>query len=368
MRNIMKNAVIGYIHATENYPSSAVTQHELLAAYCNEYSLKLERIYSDVGNGSAVESENGFVQLPERNKGFEARRKMLQEIESGNVGTILVDSIIRLTVNASETPDLISICEERNVTIIEMKLDAPLENTEDNSRIKIAVYHFTDGSMSRQKIVEKDIDCLYSKICAHNTWILQGLYLDRTLVKEKQIKRKEVMEKAYTYDILLTKDFYHIETKTVTFWRTVTRLMNKAVKIYTLADDCLKHFYDPSCLRKGLKVAIYYRGSKLSDYNGGSKLPNYNEYRMEALKIFAELKTNWSIEKIYVDYMTKYSDKQPELEQLILDADQYNLILVDSFGMIHNRTSEFFKIKRQLKVPVYSMKEGGIYYEESCIL
>lgn len=361
----MKNAVIGYIHATENYPSSAVTQHELLAAYCNEYSLKLERIYSDVGNGSAVESENGFVQLPERNKGFEARRKMLQEIESGNVGTILVDSIIRLTVNASETPDLISICEERNVTIIEMKLDAPLENTEDNSRIKIAVYHFTDGSMSRQKIVEKDIDCLYEEISYHDSWILQGLYLDRTLDKEKQIKRKEVIEKAYTYNILLTKDFYHIETKTVTFWRNVTRLINKGVKVYALADGCPNFSYDPIWMRRDLKVAIYYRVSKNSlDYNSGSSLPDYNEYRMEALKIFVELKTGWDIEKIYVDYMTKDSDKQPQLEQLILDAKRYNLILVDSFGMIHNRTSKFMKIKRRLKVPVCSMKEGVIYREE----
>lgn len=344
------STVVGYIHATEDHSSSGAVQYELLTTYCEEYHLKMDRIYSDIENKtSAVETDLGITKLPKYKKRLAARRELLQEIKSGNVGIILVDSLIRLSVNASETPDLIPICEKQNIVIIEVKLERPLENIKQYC--KTAVYHFTDGSMSRQKIVEKDIDSLYEEVSRHDTWTLQGLYLDRTLVKGKQIKYKEVTEKSYTYNVLLTKDFYHIETKTTTFWENVIDLMNRKVKIHTLLDGNLDFFNDPVWLSKKLKVAIYYRGSKTS---------GNNELRVKVLKTFAELKTNWNVENVYIDYMTKYSDKQPELIQLTLDADQYDLILVDRFGMIHYRTSMFMKMKHCLKIPVYSIKEGGI--------
>lgn len=270
-------------------------------------------------------------------------------IEEGKINCIYVDSEVRLKVAYSRSDDFWELCHDKGVRIIEVVLDDKILEPKDLQGT--VVYHFTDGSDKRPRIVEKDIDSIYKYLDRHENWNPVALYLDKTLVKTNQAQYQRLRKQSDKYNILLTKDFYHIQTKTVTFWKHVQQLLSEGVHIQSVIDGNLDYFYDPQWLLKNLKVAIYYRSSEAV---GESDL------RVETLKMFVTMKTQWNVQKVYTDQRTKYSDKQPELERLLSEVFQYDLILVDSFVSIHFRTAKSIKIKKKLNKPIYSMKEGGI--------
>lgn len=339
---------VGYVHATSDYPSSHTVQENLLKEYCMIHKINLHKLFVDSGGDTCfVETEGTRHILPQRRRGFYARRKMLQEIQKGEIDCILVDSVVRLKVNPYETQGLLEWCKRQNVTIIEVDLD----NEGGEGCCRVAVYHYTNGSTVRGHIVEKEVDRLYEFVSSHSGWRLQGLYLDFTLVKTKQVQYEKMRENTDNYDVILTKDFSHIQLKTGTFWAQVIQILYGNVKIETLLDGSVEDFYDTSWFGKTLGVAIYYS----SVHN-----ETENKLRINVLKTFVSLKTLWSIKGLYIDCKEKYTDNQPELEHLLADAENYDLILVDDFGSIHFRTAKFVKIRKRLGKPIFSIKEGGI--------
>ena len=54
--------------------------------------------------------------------------------------------------------------------------------------------------------------------------------------------------------------------------------------------------------------------------------------------------------------------EQKKLHDLLKEANRYDLILVKKFNHFHWRTSMFFKLAQQAKIPIYSMMEGGLYF------
>lgn len=342
-------STVGYVHSVEGYSKSCIIQENLIQEYCQIHEIHLEKMFIDNGNQeSSVRSGDTIQKLRQRKKGFSARRELLREVQAGEIGCILVDSTLRLTVNPYETQDLMEWCEKQNVTVIEVDLG---DGTDEAKYRKVAVYHFTDGSTKRPRVVEKYIDELYEYAAGYNDWQLYALYLDRTLTKTEQTEYERIEMDYGRFDIILVRDFYHIQTKTSTFWSHVIQFLKKGISIYSLLDGNLDSFYDLSWQEKDLEVAVYYRSMEET---------REHNLRIASVKTYAELKTNWEIKDVYVDSMEKYSDKQPELERLVSEVSKYDLILVDSFNTVHFRTAKFMKIKKQLGKPIFSIKEGGI--------
>lgn len=322
-------------------------QEQMICQFCEMQGIDLTNIFVDVDNDTGGK----LRWLPSSdNQPLYMEGKLLKSwIQEGKIDCIYVDSEIRLKVAYSYSDDFWKLCHDKDIRIIEIFLDDKISESKGLQRT--VVYHFTDGSEKRPCIVEKDIDSIYKYLDRHENWNPVALYLDKTLVKTNQAQYQRLRKQSDKYNILLTKDFYHIQTKTVTFWKHVQQLLSEGVHIQSVIDGNLDYFYDPQWLLKDLKVAIYYRSSEAA---GESNL------RAETLNMFVSMKTKWNVQKVYADQRTKYSDKQPELESLLLEASQYDLILVDSFVSIHFRTAKLMRTKKKLNKPIYSMKEGGI--------
>ena len=322
-------------------------QEQMICQFCEMQGIDLTNIFVDVDNDTGGK----LRWLPSSdNQPLYMEGKLLKSwIQEGKIDCIYVDSEIRLKVAYFYSDDFWKLCHDKDIRIIEIFLDDKISESKDLQRT--VVYHFTDGSEKRPCIVEKDIDSIYKYLDSHKNWNPVALYLDKTLVKTNQMQYQQLRKRFDRYDILLTKDFYHIQTKTVTFWKHIQQLLSERICIHSVIDGNLDYFYDPQWLLKDLKVAIYYRSSEAA---GASDL------RAETLNMFVSMKTQWNVQKVYADQRTKYSDKQTELESLLLEASQYDLILVDSFVSIHFRTAKLMKTKKKLNKPIYSMKEGGI--------
>ena len=319
----------------------------MISQFCEMHGISLTNIFVD--SDSDTGRKLGWLPSSDNQPIYMEGKLLKSWIQEGKIDCIYVDSEIRLKVVYSHSDDFWELCHDKNIRIIEIFLDDKISESKDLQRT--VVYHFTDGSEKRPCIVEKDIDSIYKYLDSHKNWNPVSLYLDKTLVKTNQMQYQQLRKRFDRYDILLTKDFYHIQTKTVTFWKHVQQLLSERICIHSVIDGNLDYFYDLQWLLKDLKVAIYYRSSEAA---GASDL------RAETLNMFVSMKTQWNVQKVYADQRTKYSDKQPELESLLLEASQYDLILVDSFVSIHFRTAKLMKTKKKLNKPIYSMKEGGI--------
>lgn len=351
----MKN-IVGYIHTAFD-GGSGMVQESLILDYCKIHNLKLHKMFVDDGSVCCVKADGNVRNFTQSRRGVSARKELLKEIEKGQVGSILVDSVVRLTVKSAETENLLELCETHGVEIVEVLLDKEGGGAKKN---RVAVYHNTGTKTSRVGIVEWDIDQLYDFISKHIQWEYQGLYLDFGLTKSRQPQYTAVQNDMQMYDILLAKSCFHIQAKTSTFWSHVMQFHNHNIRLETVVDGSINLRRPQTEFVKDYKVAIYH---KQSDRKNGTCL------RVEVLESFVTLKTCWSVEEIYIDRDDRYGNEQAELERLISEADMYDLIVVDDFATIHFRTIKFMKFAKVLQKPIFSIKEGGIYkYEESCLL
>lgn len=351
----MKN-IVGYIHTAFD-GQSGIVQENLILDYCKIHNLKLHKMFLDDGIICCMKADGNVRNFTQSRRGVSARKELLKEIEKGQVDSILVDSVVRLTVKSAETENLMELCEVHGVEIIEVSLNKEGDEAKKN---RVAVYHNTGTKTSRVGIVEWDVDQLYDFISKHIQWKCQGLYLDFGLTKSKQPQYVAVQNDMQLYDILLAKSCFHIQAKTSTFWSHVMQFHNHNIRLETLVDGSIKLRRPHTEFSEDYKIAIYH---KQSDKDSGKCL------RVEVLESFVTLKTCWSVEEIYIDRDDRYGNEQPELDRLISEADMYDLIVVDDFATIHFRTIKFMKFAKVLQKPIFSIKEGGIYkYEESRLL
>ena len=351
----MKN-IVGYIHTAFD-GGSGMVQESLILDYCKIHNLKLHKMFVDDGSVCCVKADGNVRNFTQCRRGVSARKELLKEIEKGQVGSILVDSVVRLTVKSAETENLMELCKVHSVEIIEVSLDKEGGGAKKN---RVAVYHNTGTKTSRVGIVEWDIDQLYDFISKHIQWEYQGLYLDFGLTKSRQPQYTAVQNDMQMYDILLAKSCFHIQAKTSTFWSHVMQFHNHSIRLETVVDGSINLRRPQTEFVKDYKVAIYH---KQSDRKNGTCL------RVEVLESFVTLKTCWSVEEIYMDRDDRYGNEQAELNRLISEADMYDLIVVDDFTTIHLRTVKFMKFAKAMQKPIFSIKEGGIYkYEESRLL
>ena len=212
---------------------------------------------------------------------------------------------------------------------------------------KAAVYHFTDGSQIRPVVYQKELERL--KAFAQNAGYGDvDVFVDKTLRKCDQIQLERLMENVQAYKALILKDFYHLRKNTGICMSELVRLSKAGIKIHTLEDGGFR-FTEPPFEQKR-NIAVYYCGLEITGHSP--------DLQYEIMDLFIKEKTNWNLLHRYADLGgNKVNGNQKELQQLIRDKDQYDIVLVQSFGDIHWRTSRFCKIRHLVQKGIYSMHD-----------
>lgn len=212
---------------------------------------------------------------------------------------------------------------------------------------KAAVYHFTDGSQIRPVVYQKELERL--KAFAHNVGYDEvDVFVDKTLRKCDQIQLEQLMENVQAYKALILKDFYHLRKNTGICMSELVRLSKSGIQIHTLEDGGFC-FTEPP-LKQKRNIAVYYCGLEITGHS--------LDLQYEIMDLFIKEKTDWNLLHRYADFGgNKVDGNQKELQQLIRDKDQYDVVLVRSFGDIHWRTSKFCKIRHLVQKDIYSMHD-----------
>ena len=220
---------------------------------------------------------------------------------------------------------------------------------------KAAIYHFTDGSEARPIVVRKEINRIMDFACKagfHET----DVFLDTSLRKCRQVKRQEFEEKISSYKALFLKDFYHLRKNTDICMSELVRLSREGIKVFTLEDGAFKFIDAP--FSQNLNAAAYYCGLGITEHS--------SQLQFDIMDSFTKRKTGWRLTGWDADLKGNKTDgNQKELERLVREIGRHDIVLVQSFGHIHWRTSRFCKIRHLLKKGIYSMHEEiFLPYEE----
>lgn len=340
------------VHDSKDRVSEQI-QKNLINKYCESMGILCDAFYSDVGiqrrktsdlwraNCLGFASRRGMVMYPEW-------EKMLLEVQNGNIKVILVDSRTRLQGNTTLSKVFNDTCLEHNVEVVEVSADVP-----PNSDVmpRVAIYHFTEISNKRSSIVIRDIDQLY-RFTSHHGWEVNHTYLDLSLKLSERKEFSQLLKNLDRYDILIVKSLYHINLNMMTFFSSIQTIVQNGVRIISMEEGELNMFSYHDWKERRLSVAIYDRHRSLSEQE-------YSEIIQERLRIFVECKTKgWVISKIYIDEMG--NREQCNLQRMVKESEQYDMVLVDTFGKIGDRVNLLYKFKNKIEKPIFSLQEGGI--------
>ncbi len=223
-----------------------------------------------------------------------------------------------------------------------------------------AIYHFASNSEIRQVIHIGQLRKLEDYAVAlgfDRTDVFLDL-LDKRLLRRDRSEFDRFLSCAGKYDALFTKDFYHISKTTQECFRTLLDLQNRGIRTYTIENGAFCTS-DP-LLEEPLRVAAY------TCYLGPHKEKRQIlQVKNDILPLFVAQKTRWTLVDQYFDESQFQKDvEQSQLRSLISNREKYDLLLVHSFGDIHRRTAKFCKIRDQLRMDIYALREGLWKYSE----
>ena len=107
-------------------------------------------------------------------------------------------------------------------------------------------------------------------------------------------------------------------------------------------------------LDEELRVAIYDREMKWEE-SGMCKITE------ERLRVFIAAKTKWKLGKVYYDSL---ESGRSALDRLASESDQYDLVVMEHFGKFDFRTGQLCKILNKIKLNIFSIREGGVYFDK----
>lgn len=222
---------------------------------------------------------------------------------------------------------------------------------------KAAIYHFTRGSEKRSIINHKELNKL-KDFTQSQGFIVEEVFCDRSLNVNKRYELNRFLSCRYKFNILITKDFYHINHHTMNCINILKELRNDGIEIKTIENGPFN--LEDAPFDKNLKVATY-----CCHLRNKNTFKNILAVQNDILKLFIKRKTNWILSGQYSDEsQTLNNDDQPHLYELLKNANKYDLILVHNLNDIHWRTSKFFKIREQYKLDIYSLQDGFLKHNE----
>ena len=223
-----------------------------------------------------------------------------------------------------------------------------------------AIYHFTDGSEKRPIVNQKQLNIL-EQFAISQGFSVGEIYCDKSLLKCEQSEFARLMSDIDRYDVLVTKDFYHISKNTMKCMSIVKELRDKGIQIHSMENGSFS--WEEAPFDKPLRVATYC--CRFGTPNETKQIiPVHNDI----LKLFTDKKTNWTVIDQYFDESERQNDgEQIQLMELIKNKDNYDLLMVHNLNDVHRRTANFCKIREQLSLDIYSLQEGFLKYNKEMI-
>ena len=223
-----------------------------------------------------------------------------------------------------------------------------------------AIYHFTDGSEKRPIVKQKQLNIL-EQFAISQGFSVGEIYCDRSLLKCEQSEFDRFMSNADRYDVLITKDFYHISKNTMKCMSIMKELRDKGIQVLSIENGSF--FWEEAPYDKPLRVATY-----CCRFGTPNEMKQIIPVQNEILKLFTNKKTQWTVIDQYFDESEHQNDgEQIRLMELIKNKDRYDLILVHNLNDVHWRTANFCKVREQLHLDIYSLQEGFLKYNKEMI-
>ena len=223
-----------------------------------------------------------------------------------------------------------------------------------------AIYHFTDGSEKRPIVNQKQLNML-EQFAISQGFSVGEIYCDKSLLKCEQSEFDRFMADIDRYDVLITKDFYHISKNTMKCMSVMKELREKGIQIHSIENGSF--YWENAPFDKPLRVATY-----CCRFGTPNEMKQIIPVHNDILKLFADKKTQWTVIDQYFDESERQNDgEQIQLMELIKNKDNYDLLLVHNLNDIHWRTANFCKVREQLHLDIYSLQEGFLKFNKEMI-
>lgn len=344
---------VGYVRYYEHWNIPCEMQKKKIMDYCVDNGIDCAHIYSDHGyvRKRRVEDIQRAELIGISNKRwshmFPGWETMMVDIIQGHVNLILVDTALRLYCNLDQKQALDRLCRQYGVKVIEVGGHTPVGSA---GKRKLAIYHYSIQPEKRTSVTLKDIDKLYEFTSQNFKGWEVSLYLDLDEVRRVNLEivlRTDV-------DVILVKNFFHINRRTIAFMSVAKMLQKRGIKIVSVEEGELRICEEPDCrlLKQPLKAVVY-------DYFRTEHEKESEDIQMAKFGLFVKHKTEgWTIEGRYIDGLG--DNRQVQLQKMIRESGQFEVVIVDTFSKIGNAITNLDGILKEIKVPVYSLKEGMV--------
>ena len=223
-----------------------------------------------------------------------------------------------------------------------------------------AIYHFTDGSEKRPIVNQKQLNML-EQFAISQGFSVGEIYCDKSLLKCEQSEFDRFMADIDKYDVLVTKDFYHISKNTMKCMSVMKELREKGIQIHSIENGSFS--WEEAPFDKPLRVATY-----CCRFGAPNEMKQIIPVQNDILKLFVNKKTQWTVIDQYFDESERQNNgEQIQLMELINNKDKYDLLLVHNLNNVHWRTATFCKVREQLSLDIYSLQEGFLKYNKEMI-
>ena len=217
-----------------------------------------------------------------------------------------------------------------------------------------AIYHFTDGE-KRLRVSQKQLNIL-EHFAISQGFSVGGIYCDKSILKCEQSEFDRFMSDIDKYDVLITKDFYHISKNTMKCMSVMKYLRDKGIQIHSIENGSFTWEEEP--FDKQLRVATY-----CCRFGAPNEMKEIIPVHNDILKLFANKKTRWSVVDQFFDESEYQKDgEQIQLMELIKNKYKYDLLLVHNLNDVHWRTATFCKVREQLHLDIFSLQEGYLRF------
>ena len=225
-------------------------------------------------------------------------------------------------------------------------------------KLKAAIYHSTNSNEKRPKIYENQINELKDYAVSMG-FEVTDVFCDKSLKRTERTEFNRFLSCCNQYDVLITKDFYHIAKNTGQFFYDLIMLSNKGLQIYSIENGIFTLEDVP--IDKPLRVATY-----TCHYGTPDEIKEVIPVRNDIFTLFSKKKTSWTVVDQYFDESLRQNDgEQIHMMELIKNRDKYDLLLVHNLNDVHWRTAKFCKLREQLRLDIYSLQEGFLKYRRT---
>lgn len=346
--------IVEYLREVGSKSASMEIQQKIIDRYCKRNHINCEISFRDTEKIKRGEARTrtiqllGFTDAYRSERTYPAFERMLKLIVDGQVSGVVVDMKSRLFTYAALDTFFQKICKEKQVKIIEAIDDEPDEVVDKK---KVAIYLVTNKSDQRPIIYERELDKVYEFASQQKCWDVPYVYLDKTLKKSEHSAYERFKEQVNKFDILLLLDFYQLEDKLGTFLKEVLELNKQGIQVISMRQGAIRI----------LPEEIIHQKRKVVAYDNGTPEME-KDLKKAILQAFVNHRTQWQLETIYMEEM--HTEDWEEIgERLVEDSEKW-ILLVRKFNCLHPRTIVFFRMIKAIGIPIYSLEEGGICFED----